>query len=506
MRGLRPLSMNIERTYVARMTLPSSRPLDERPGVAETHISTVLFTANRAYKLLKPIQTSFLDFSTVKRRLQAVDDEISLNRRMAPDVYLGAADVHENGALVDRMIVMRRMPDDRKLARLTTSPKLDDCLRLIVRAVASFHAAEPPIFDAQAIAGREAVAGNWRDNIADMRPLVDDVFDRTEFERVATLALRYLDHSEMLFDERMARGFVKDGHGDLTAEDIFCLDDGPRILDCLGFKRSLRVADVLCDIAFLAMDIERLAGPVFADAVWRYYAEFSNEHHPTSLAHHYVAYRAHVRAKVASIRHRQGDAEAAEQARIHLHLSLRHLELARRRLIVVGGSPGSGKTTVSRVISREMQWSIISSDEIRKELTGRGRLERDFAEPGEGIYGSDISAQTYDEIFRRASLLLEHGESVVLDASFGDPAQRERASSVARETGADLSEIECVLDTETARQRLQSRLESDDDSSDARPEILDALRARQAPWPRAEQLATSGSFEETGAQALAVIE
>ncbi len=487
------------------MTERLPRPLDGRPGAAETHISTVLFTADRAYKLLKPIQTSFLDFSTVEKRLQAVDDEIALNRRMAPDVYLGAADVHENGALVDRMIVMRRLPDDRKLARLASSPDLDDLLRLIVRAVAAFHAAEQPIFDAAAIAGRDAVAGNWRDNIRDMEPLVGEVFDKSEFERVADLAIRYLAHSERLFDERLARGFVKDGHGDLTAEDIFCLDDGPRIIDCLGFDRSLRVSDVLCDIAFLAMDMDRLAGPAAADAVWRYYAEFSNEHHPASLAHHYVAYRSHVRAKVASIRHRQGDTEAAGIARTHLDLSFRHLELARRRLIVVGGSPGSGKTTVSRAISRAKGWSTIGSDEVRKELTGRGHLERDFAKPGEGIYTSEISAQTYDEIFRRAALLLQHGESVILDASFGDPIQRERARSLARGMGADLTEIECVLDSETARQRLQRRLESDDDSSDARPEILDAMRARQAPWPEAGQLATSGSHEETTDAALAVI-
>lgn len=487
------------------MPEPVVPPLDGRPGVAETHISTVLFTIDRAFKVLKPVRTSFLDFSSVERRLQAVDQELALNRRMAPDVYLGSADVVENGELVDRMLVMQRLPDDRRLARMATSPDLDDALRLVVRSVAAFHAAEPPILDAADIAGRDAVLTNWQNSVRDMDPLVEDIFDRNEFDRVTQLATRYLEYSEELFAGRLAEGFVRDGHGDLTAEDIFCLEDGPRILDCLAFDRSLRVSDVLCDIAFLAMDIERLAGPAAGSAVWRYYAEFSNEHHPSSLAHHYVAYRSHVRAKIAAIRHVQGAPGAAELARAHLHLSRRHLEKARRRLVLVGGSPGTGKTTVSRAISGRTGWIVISSDEIRKELSGLGRLEHDFAEPGEGIYSAEISAKTYDEAFRRAALLLRHGESVVLDASFADPANREAARDVALDTGADITAIECVLDMPTAAERIRRRLLTGEDPSDARPEILGALRARHARWPEAFAVDTSGSLEATGAAAFEIV-
>ena len=487
------------------MTDPFHRLIAAGPDVVETHISTVFFSVERAYKLLKPIRTSFLDFSTAEKRIAAVDNEVSLNRRMAPDVYLGTADVEEFGDLVDRMIVMRRLPDDRRLTRLVASPDIDDMLRLIVRAVAAFHAAEPPIPDAVEIAGRDAVAANWEDNVADMESLVGEVFDEAEFARVNDLSRRYLKYSHQLFSERLARGFVRDGHGDLTADDIFCLDDGPRILDCLAFDRKLRVADVLCDIGFLAMDMDRLAGPTAAAAVWHYYAEFSNEHHPASLAHHYVAYRAHVRAKVATIRHRQGAAGAASSARSYLHLCLRHLEMARRRLAIVGGSPGSGKTTMSRVISERLGWSMIGSDQIRKELTGRGHTDRDFVEPGEGIYSAEISDRTYDELFRRANLLLQRGESVVLDASFNTPARRVLGRAVARESGADIVELECVLDSTTAKQRIQRRLERGDDPSDARPEILDELRVQQEPWPEAVPIETTGSFEGAATAALGAI-
>lgn len=476
-----------------------------RPAVAETHISMVFFSADRAFKLLKPVTTSFLDFSTVDQRLVAIDDELTLNRRMAPDVYLGTADVVEHDEVVDRMLVMRRLPGDRRLTRLVTDADLDDHIRRVLRAVAAFHAAEPAVHDAEDIAGRDAVARNWTNSIEDMVPLVGEVFDADEFEIVTSLSARYLEHSERLFAARLAAGFVRDGHGDLTAEDIFCLDDGPRILDCLAFDRRLRIADVLCDVAFLAMDMDRLAGPSAADTVWRYYAEFSNEHHPPSLAHHYVAYRAHVRAKVSSWRHRQGDPDAAPLARSYLELCRRYLDLARRRLVLVGGTPGSGKTTVSQAVSRELRWSMVSTDSIRKELTGRAHTDREFVAPERGIYSPDISATTYHEVFRRAELLLERGESVVLDASFSDPAQRQRAREIADRQGADIIEIECVLDSATAKQRVAQRLARGDDPSDARPAILDDLRAMHADWPEATSVLTAGSFDSTEAAALAVV-
>ncbi len=486
------------------MTSAATGP-EPRPTVAETHISTVFFSADRAYKLLKPVKTSFLDFSTTERRLEAIDDELLLNRRMAPDVYLGVADVEEHGQVVDRMLVMRRLPEDRRLTNLVRLPGLDDRIRQIVRTVASFHAAQSPVLDASDIAGRDAVARNWDDNVTDMRDLAGDVLDADEFELVCHLSSRYLRYSDVLFERRLTGGFVRDGHGDLTAEDIFCLDDGPRILDCLAFDRRLRIADVLCDVGFLAMDMDRLAGPGAADAVWRYYREFTNEHFPDSLAHHYVAYRAHVRAKIACIRHRQGDAEAAPLARSYLHLCRRHLELARRRLVLVGGTPGTGKTTVSEALSRTEGWTVVGTDRIRKELTGRAHTDRDFADPGAGIYAAKVSRATYDEAFRRAALLLTGGESVVLDASFSDPAERQRARRLADQHGADLSELECVLDSATAKERIERRLEEGRDPSDARPEILEDLRALHAEWPEAIPIPTAESVDAAEAAALAAV-
>ena len=474
------------------------------PGVAETHVSVVFFTSDRAYKLLKPITTGFLDHAPRAARLRAAERELELNRRLAPDVYLGLADVEEHGQVVDRMIVMRRLPADRRLSSLVGAPDFDDQLRRVARVVATFHAGEPPAADPTP-GTRHVVLRNWEDNFDEMGPFVGRVLDGTDFSTVVDDVRAYLGPREALFDGRIADGLVRDGHGDLLAEDIFCLDDGPRILDCLAFRDDLRVADVLADVAFLAMDLDRLAGPAASARFMDWYREFSNEHHPASLAHHYVAYRAHVRAKVACLRFGQGRIEAAEEARSYHDLVLTHLARARVRLVLVGGSPGTGKSTVARSLGEELGWAVLSSDERRKDLAGLGHDQHAFAEPGEGIYTPEWSARTYTELLHDAELLLAKGESVVIDASWSDPEQRADAADLADKWSARLCELECVLDPEIAKDRIAHRLQVDDDASDARPQLVDDLRGRRAPWPTATSVDTDTSREAVLAAACAAV-
>ena len=490
--------------------------------MAETHISTVFFSADRAFKLLKPVETSFLDLSTAERRLQAIDDELRLNRRLAPDVYLGTADVVEGGAVVDRLLVMRRLPAERRLSTLAASgADVSDCLRSVARQVAAFHAAQSPAPDGAEVASRDAVAANWAGNFGDLRALRGTVIEAAEYDRVEHLAHRFLDHRAALFEARIDGGLVRDGHGDLTAQDVFCLDDGPRILDCLAFDRRLRVADVLADVAFLAMDLDRLAGTPALDQFLRFYAEFSNEHHPPALAHHYVAYRAHVRAKVAAIRLHQstrrygypdggglGAGPVADQAHdvVEYHrLCLRHLEQARIRLILVGGTPGSGKSTLANALTDPFQALVLGTDELRKELAGLGRTERDLSPVDGGIYGADSTEATYRALLDRAGKVLDQGRSVILDASWRDAGHRQLARRLAEIKGADLLELECQVDAETARLRLIERAVVGLDASDARPELLAELRRRHQSWPEAIPVDTSASVARVVADAVAAI-
>ena len=464
-------------------------------GVAETHISVVFFTRDRAFKLLKPVTTAFLDHSDRDDRLEAIDRELRLNSRLAPDVYLGSADVVEEGEVVDRMLVMRRMPAARRLATLLATDARDQVLRSVARAVATFHAALPAMADRTLLDSADGLRSLWESSFLDIEPVVGTVIEPTEFHRVRTLVRRYLFHQRELFERRRAAGLVRDGHGDLTAEDVFMLDDGPRILDCLAFDDDLRICDVLGDIGFLVMDVHRLAGVEAAQRLLRDYAEFSGEHHPGSLAHHYVAYRAHVRAKIEVIRHQQGRPEALEPARRYHALALHHLERAKLRLVLVGGGPGSGKTTLSHAIANETDWVVVDSDELRKDLASVGHLERLGERPGEGLYSPGHTAATYEAMCERAGALLAAGESVVLDASWTDASHREAARHEGARRGAEIVELECHVDAAEARRRVRARAEEGRSPSDAGPEIIEFLADRRDPWPSAVTIDTSVPVE-----------
>ncbi len=247
----------------------------------------------------------------------------------------------------------------------------------------------------------------------------------------------------------------------------------------------LRVSDVLNDIAFLAMDVHRLAGPHMADAVMRWYGEFSNTDAAPLLAHHYIAYRAHVRAKVACLRLAQGDAASAELARRYHSLALHHLERARVRLVLVGGGPGVGKSTLAQALGDRYDMAVLSTDEIRKDLTGVPRDAHAYSAPGEGIYDPATVDAVYAEQRREAELLLSMGRGAILDASWTQRAHRDPARALAARHHAELVEIECTIDPSTARQRIQDRRTSEAQLSDATPDIVDYLADRRDAWPTA---------------------
>ena len=470
-----------------RQPVPSSHDC----RAIETHISRLFFTPDRVYKLLKPIRTGFLDHTDPDRRVAAVAAELELNRRLAPDVYLGTADLREDDRLADRLIIMRRLPDDRRLSARVNSPDFHDDLRLVARAVAAFHAGLPPVTEPVPLATAAGLAGFWKSSFDDMAPLVGRLFDRDEYAEVTSLASDYLLHHSELFESRRAAGFVRDGHGDLIAHDIFMLDDGPRILDCLAFDDAYRVSDVLADIAFLVMDVERLAGRAAAHELLRWYCEYTNEHHPSSLAHHYVAYRAHVRAKVAALRWQQGDDASADEARRHHRQARDHLRRARGTLLLLGGGPGTGKTTIADALSGALGWPIVDSDTLRKDLRGIDHNDH-RVDMHPDLYGNTTTDDTYRVLVDHASTMLAAGESVIIDATWARSAHRELARRAAHQQGAQLVEIECTLHPELAKQRILQRQRSGTDASDATPDLVGGARDI---WPSAIPVDTSASVD-----------
>ena len=296
---------------------PSARwdePGEPYAAVVETHTAVVVFIGDRAYKVKKPVQMAFLDFRDRAARRADCDQEVALNRRLSPDTYLGVAEVRGPAQTPgEPVVVMRRLPASRRLSTLVTAGvDVADALRDAARRVAIMHEGLDPLPD---IDLWELTDRLWRQGFTQLAELAGGLLDRRVLGECEALALSYLAGRRELFASRVRQGRVRDGHGDLLADDVFCLDDGVRILDALEFDPGLRLGDVLADAAFLAMDLERLGRPELARLFLDAYAEFTAETHPPSLEHHYVAYRAFVRAKVECLRSAQGTRPAPAEPR-----------------------------------------------------------------------------------------------------------------------------------------------------------------------------------------------
>jgi aminoglycoside phosphotransferase family enzyme/predicted kinase len=468
---------------------------DPTVEVIETHVSSVAFDGDLVHKRKKPVHFAFVDLSTPERREQMCRREVDLNRRFSPDVYLGVEDVVDDaGRVVDHAVLMRRMPADRRLATLVQEHRdVSGCLRAVARAIAACHARAATSENISSVATPQALHDLWDGNLREIAPFVPHPLEPTIVTHIGVLAHQYLSGRVALLAERIARGRIVDGHGDLLADDIFCLDDGPRILDGLEFDDRLRWGDVLYDVGFLAMDLEHLGRLDLARDLLDWYREYSAETHPPSLEDHYVAYRAMVRAKISCLRGGAGD---AVEARAYLAQCQRHLLAGRVQLVVIGGLPGTGKTALAHALGDELGWPVLRSDETRKELAGLDPLEHASAPYGEGIYSPAVTEATYNALFSQARRLLLRGESVIVDASFSKARWRDAASSVAADTAADLTELRCLLPADVAAVRLAQRQATGGDASDATASIAAEMAHAFDSWPSAASVGTLPPVED----------
>ncbi|MBF6557543.1 MAG: AAA family ATPase [Acidimicrobiales bacterium] len=473
------------------------RPLPNpaQADVVETHVSILFFVGEHVYKLRKPVQFDFLDFRQRTARQADCQREVELNRRLAPDVYLGVADLTMDGEPIDHLVVMRRMPDARRLAALARrgDEDLGPWLHRLAEALVSFHRQAQRTSAISANATAQAIRAAWEDNFGEAQPFVGTILDEVDEAEIRRLASRWVEGRKPLLDARIASGSVCDGHGDLQAEDIFCLDDGVRILDCLEFSDRLRYSDVCADVAFLVMDLERLGHGEAASRFLHDYEELAADPFPDTLVHHYCASRAYVRAKVACLGSVQGALDAQFEAKRLQALALDHLRKARVRILLVGGLPGSGKSTLAAGLAAVTGWKVIRSDEIRNGLDESPAGARSAGASGylEGRYHPSVTTAVYQELLRRAEEALGLGDSVVLDASWVDAAWRAAARSLAGRTASDLIEFCCDASAEDAAERIVRRRLDDADISEATPEVRLAMSHSMDLWPSAEKLDSS---------------
>ncbi|WP_305091453.1 AAA family ATPase [Prescottella sp. R16] len=461
----------------------------------------VFLLGDRVYKIKKPIHTDFLDFRTRHARHDACTRETELGRRLAPDVYLGVTHLTDPATGHDEpLVVMTRMPEHTRLSTLVhpdnDNDDTGDLVDAIADRIATFHttAHRGPHIDTHGTA--DAVRTRWLANLHETRNLHQPLITPDRLDTLEHLATRYLDGRTALFDRRITDHRILDGHGDLLSDDIFCLPDGPRILDCLEFDDHLRYLDGLDDIACLAMDLEHQHRPDLATRLLTRYTTATHDPAPTSLHHHYIAYRAFMRAKVDCVRYLQGHPTSATDARRHTDLAEHHLHHGAVRLALVGGLPATGKSTVARALADHTGAALLSSDTIRRELF----TDRRHTDPTPGYragrYSPDATDRVYRTLLDRARHHLRQGTSVVLDASFTDARHRHHATDLAAHTHTDLIALRCTAPPDVTTQRLHRRLRvraaGGDHDSEATVDIARAMTAHTTPWPDATDLDTTG--------------
>ncbi len=471
--------------------------------VRETHTGIVVLLGDRAFKAKKPVITDFLDFSTAAHRERACRHEVTLNTRLAPDSYLGVAHFSDpQGGPPEPVIVMRRHPDAIRLASLVDGGEpVHEQLLSIARVLARFHAVAErgQSIDAQGTA--DAVWARWQQNLDELDKYGDDVVTGDSLRDVRRMAGQFVAGRHELFTQRITERRILDGHADLLADDIFCLPAGPELLDCLEFDDQLRYVDAIDDAAFLAMDLEFLGRRDLADYFIDQYVVYGGDPAPRALVDFYVAYRAVVRAKVDCVRVTQGHREASDDACRHLGLALEHLRAGTVRLILVGGGPGSGKTTLSTALAAQAGAHVISTDEVRRRLQEDGTVSGPAGDLNAGLYSPANVAAVYDEVIEQARSWLSRGRSVILDGTWRDAQQRDRAHELGRLTSVPVVEFHCTVTIAEASDRIQRRPRS---NSDATPDIAAALEGAPCGGREAHDIDTTRPLAESVEEAQAI--
>lgn len=500
---------------IARLMDPAVYPHPvDRVELIETHISWVLLAGDRVYKVKKPVNLGFLDFTTLARRRRACRDEVRLNRRLAPSVYLDVVDIKGRttaprlagpGRAIEVAVRMRRLPAERMLDRLihddAVPPELIDTIGQIV---ARFHAGADTGGEIDELGGIDTVRRNWRENFEQTASVAPDILPDDTRRRVQDYVSAFLDREAPRFAARVAAGRSRDCHGDLQAQHVACVDP-VQIFDCIEFNHRFRFGDVASEIAFLAMDLERLGRPDLAARFLNSYLDESGDYDAVPLLDFYRAYRAWVRGKVVSF---QADdhPEKADEARALFALAARFAEpRPAARLLVTTGVMATGKSTVARLAAARLGAIVIRTDAVRKRLAGRPLREREAAAFGEGLYTPEMSRRTYAEALRLADELLRARWSVIVDGTFSHAEERALARALADRHGAPFTALWCDAPDAVLVPRLRARATEGSDVSDGREELLAPQRARYespADEPGVVAVDSAGELERAIAAAL----
>jgi len=464
--------------------------------VVETHISWVLLTGPYAYKIKKPVNFGFLDFSTLVQRRFYCEEELRLNRRLAPQLYLDLVRItgepatpvlNGTGEVIEYAVKMMQFPQeaqlDRMLARAELGPEYIDRL---TQELGVFH-------------GRIDIAGNDKpfgepnnvyepvhQNFEQIRPRIDPQ-DQAQLRRLEIWSEMTFAELKQSFAERKHQGFIRECHGDAHLANMAWIGGRVVLFDCLEFNANLRWIDVMSELAFLVMDLDDRGRPDLARRALNAYLEHTGDYAGLSVFRFYLVYRALVRAKVACIRLRQSGLNEKEQqqARDQYHsyadLADRYTQANTASLIITHGLSGSGKTTITQSLLETWDTVRVRSDVERKRLHGLASQARSGSGIDTGLYSTEAGQRTYAHLATLAEIILRAGYTVIVDAAFLKRAQRARLHAVAKQMRVPFVILDIGAQENILRERVRRRVQRGHDASEADLAVLAHQLATQEP-------------------------
>jgi len=458
----------------------------------QTHISWVFIASPFVFKVKKPVNLGFLDFSTLERRHHFCQRELDLNRRLCPDVYLDVLPIYKtssdfsfkaNGNIAEYCLKMKELPKGGFLGELLAERRVGESeINRIISRLRRFYESQTPTREIEqwGIPGKLKISTD--ENFAQVEPFVGRKISPAGFEAIRHFTKEFYIRNEKLFRRRIQQHRIRDCHGDLHLDHIHLTPKATTIFDCIEFNDRFRFIDVANDVAFLAMDFDFEGRSDLGNLLLRNCAREFHDPEMLKLSDFYKCYRALVRAKVESI---QATSMKTTKVGKHAQAATRYFRLALRYavsgseplLLAVMGRVGTGKSTVARGLGNELNWPVFSSDQIRKTLAGVSLTKRTPAKKRAEVYSRQMTAQTYKELLARGLLAAKTHGGAIVDATFSSAANRESFRQKCEKAHVRFQAVELEVDPGEIERRLRARNKSVGVISDARLEDLEKLVA-----------------------------
>lgn len=493
----------------------------------ETHISIVLLVGDYAYKIKKAVNPGFLDFSTLEARQRFCLDELRLNRRLAPSLYLevlpiGGSVLHPvlggSGPAIEYAVKMRRFPQDQLFSALLSSGQLTSRhIDELANLVAAFHTGAAPATELDTFGSPPAISAPALENFKQLKSTATAVPERPLLDSLEAWTQEQLAVLQVRFRQRKQAGCVRECHGDLHLGNIALVAGTATAFDCLEFDANLRWIDLMSEVAFVVMDLTDRGRPDLAHRFLNRYLEITGDYEGLDLLRFYIAYRAMVRAKVHWLRSNQPGVDAADVRRLReqyqacVNQAVQQMQPAQPQLLITHGLSGSGKTTHTQSLLEAIGAVRVRSDVERKRMYGMTTTMRDSGGVQQGIYSANSSAAAYQRLLTVATAIISAGYTAIVDAAFLRHAQRESFCRAAAALAVRYRIIDFPADPVILRERIEQRLKAGVDASDANLEVLQMQidteegldveeMAASVFWDAANPAALAGSLKQLSSE------